>query len=206
MEGNLGMSGRLTARLIPAPKAPLSWRIKNACRWAFIFGWLGYHLAHLFTKIFGIPTLVGRLEARLIKADGRIIDYGVLSYRLVTSAGVAFIVDDWDNSATDITDFNYHASGTGTGAEATGDTALGTEATTITDRATGTKSQPSANILQSQATQSFTGSGAITEHGLFSVVTESSGVLYDRSVFAALNVANGDSIQWTYQGTINAGG
>jgi hypothetical protein len=110
-----------------------------------------------------------------------------------------------DNSATDITNFNYHACGTNNTAENVTDTALGAESTTITDRATGTKTQPSANILQTVGTQSFTNSGAIVEHGIFSVVTESTGTLLDRSVFSAINVVNGDSIQWTYQLTFPAG-
>jgi len=68
------------------------------------------------------------------------------------------------------------------------------------------ETQPAANQLRSVGTQSFTGSGAITEHGLFSVITESAGVLWDRSVFSAINVDNGDSIEWTYTCTVSAGG
>ncbi|NIP93596.1 MAG: hypothetical protein GWO24_09115, partial [Akkermansiaceae bacterium] len=64
--------------------------------------------------------------------------------------------------------------------------------------------QPAYNQLQTVGTQSFTGSAAITEHGLLSVITEGSGVLWDRHTFSAINVANGDSIQWTYTATINA--
>jgi len=134
------------------------------------------------------------------------INYGTLAYRVITDNGVAFLVDDWDADTTDITTMNFHACGTGAVAENQTDSALGAEATTITDRVAGTKSQPAANQLRSVGTQSFTGSGAITEHGLFSVITESAGVLWDRSVFAAINVVNGDSIQWTYTCTVAANG
>jgi hypothetical protein len=158
-----------------------------------------------FTKLTGIPTITAELHARLIKADGTVINYGVVGRRVVTDAGVAFLVDDWTNDAQDITTMNFHACGTGGTAEAVGDTGLVTEETTSTSRATGAKTQPSANILQSLATQSFTGAVAVVEHGLFSVITASSGTLWDRTVFTVINVGNGDSIQWTYQCTINSG-
>jgi len=206
MESNLAVKGRLAAKLINAQKAPLAWRISNTLRPAYLIGWLVNWLAVIFTKVTKIKTITARLEARLIKADGAVINYGTLSYRYVTNAGVGFIVDDWDDSTTDITTLNFHASGTDNTAENVSDTALGTEATTVTDRVAGTKSQPSANQLQSVGTQSFTGSAAIVEHGILSVITEGSGVLWDRSVFSTINVGNGDSIQWTYTATINSGG
>lgn len=206
MQGSTKLSGCLAACHMRPPRPSLIWRLRNRLRPKFLTGWLAAWLARLFSKLTGIPTLVGQLEARLIANDGRIVDYGLLSHWVVTDAGVAFLVDDWDDDTTDITTMNYHASGTGTASEAAGDTALGAEATTITDRATGTKTQPAANQLQSQATQSYTGTGAITEHGLFSTSTEGAGTLWDRSVFSEINVANGDSIQWTYTCTVNSGG
>jgi len=154
----------------------------------------------------GIPVLTSELRAVLRRADGSVVNYGVIARMVVTDVGVGFLVDDWDDDTTDITTMNFHACGTGVGAEAAGDTALGTEATSITDRATGAKSQPAANQLRTVGTQTFTGAGAITEHGLFSVVTESSGVLWDRSVFAEVNVGDTDSIQWTYTATFSSGG
>ena len=101
------------------------------------------------------------------------VNYGVVGRRVVTDTGVAFLVDDWEDDTTDITTMNFHASGTGVVAEDQTDTDLGAESTGVTDRATGTKSQPAANQLRSVGTQAFTGGAAITEHGLFSVVTES---------------------------------
>jgi len=206
MEGQLKIGGVVRARVRRAPGPGLGWKLENTLRWSFVWGWITNLLAKAFSKLTGIPTITGQLEARLIRRDGKVINYGVLSRRVVTDAGVAFLVDDWDQGTTEIANMNYHASGTGTTAEAANQTALVTESTTVTDRATGTKSQPAANQLQSLATQTFTGSAAITEHGLLSVVTESSGVLWDRSMFAAINVQNGDSIQWTYTCTINSGG
>jgi len=144
---------------------------------------------------------INKEVARHYKYAGQWIDLGFLSDRLVTDAGVAFLVDDWDNNATDQTNFNFHAMGTGAVAEAVTDTALGTEVET---RATGTKSQPAANQLRTVGTIAATAARAITEHGLFSASTV--GTLWDRSVFSVINLANGDSIEFTYTCTVNSGG
>lgn len=158
------------------------------------------------TGVFG----VGRLHAVVTRADGRVENLGLISTKLVTDAGVAFLVDDWDNNGQDLTTLNFHGCGTGTNAEAQGDTALQTESTTILNpdstRATGTRSQPAANQYRSIGTVTFDGSGAITEHGLLSQAATGGGTLWDRSVFSAINVANGDSIQFTYTVTLSAGG
>lgn len=158
------------------------------------------------TGIFG----VGRLYATVIRSDGRIEHLGLVSTKLVTDAGVAYIVDDWDGGANVIDNFNYHGCGTGTTAEAAGDTALVTESTTALNpdntRATGTKSQPAANQMRTVGTLTFDASAAVTEHGVFSQAATGGGTLLDRSVFSAINVASGDSIQFTYTLTLSAGG
>lgn len=138
------------------------------------------------------------------------IDYGVVSRRVITDAGVAFLVDDWDNNGQDLTTLNFHGCGTGVAAEAVGDTALGTESTTALNpdntRATGTRSQPAANQYRSVGTLTFDASAAITEHGLFSQSATGGGTLWDRSTFSAINVVNLDSIQFTYTVSLTSGG
>ena len=203
MQSEIGFTGGLVGKVDRAQRAPLGWRIRNGLRFEFLFGLLANWLAAWFTRIFGIPTITAQLEALLIRADGTRIAFGVIGRRLVTQNGVGFIIDDWDDDTTDITNMNYHASGEGTTGAANTDTGLESEATTETDRVAGTKSQPAYNQLQTVGTQSFTGSAAITEHGLLSVITEGSGVLWDRHTFSAINVGSGDSIQWTYTATIS---
>lgn len=156
-----------------------------------------------FGAFFGAMAGYGILYAKLIKSDGTVVDYGMISARVITDAGVAFLTDDWLNGTKDITNFNAHACGTGVGAEAVGNTALGTEVET---RVSGTKSKPTAPQLQTVGTQSMTGTRAITEHGIFDSTTVGGSTLWDRSVFAAINVVSGDSIQWTYVCTVNSGG
>jgi hypothetical protein len=150
----------------------------------------------------------------VIRGDGRMEHLGLLSTKVVTDAGVAFLVDDWDvNTASgtnDITTLKFHGCGTGVAAEAAADTALGTESTTALNpnstRATGTQTQPTAPQLRSVGTLTFDASAAVTEHGLFSDATTGAGTLWDRSVFAAINVVSGDSIQFTYTCTVSSGG
>jgi hypothetical protein len=153
---------------------------------------------------------IGRLYATVLRRNGDIEHLGLLSTRLITDLGVAFLVDDWDSSVTDITTMNFHGCGTGVVAENQTDSALGTESTTALNpdstRATGTRSQPAANQYRSVGTLTFDGAAAITEHGILSQAATGGGVLWDRSVFSAINVANGDSIQFTYTCTLSAGG
>lgn len=209
MQGSMSMSGTLTAKLIKPRKAPLSWRLKNTLRYSFLKGWLAKHLIAPFANTWGVATITSELAIKLRKANGEWIDYGVVSYRIVTDAGVAFLVDDWDSDATDITTMHFHGCGEGVGAEAAGDTGLGTESTTDLNpdstRATGTESQPAANQLRTVGTLTFDGAAAITEHGIFSQAATGGGTLWDRSVFAAINVVSGDSIQFTYTCTLTSG-
>ena len=209
MEGHLRPSGQLVARKIPRTRAPLSWRVRNTLRWGFIRGWIAAHLIAPFANAWGVMTAVGSLDVVLIKASGERIYYGTVGYRVITSAGVAHIVDAWQN-AVEVENLKYHGCGTGTTAEASGDTALVAESTTVLNpdstRATGTQTETSANVLKSVGTVTFDGSAAITEHGLFSQAATGGGTLWDRTVFSAINVVSGDSIAFEYSATLSAGG
>lgn len=208
--GSLGASGSVVARKIPRKKAPLSWRLRNALRWGFIKGWIAKHFIAPFANAWGVATILGELDIVLVRASGERIYYGTVGYRVVTNAGVTFLRDDWNNNAQDFTTYNYHGCGTGTTAEAAGDTALVTESTTALNpdstRATGTRTTPASNQFASAGTATFDASAAITEHGLFSQAATGGGSLWDRTVFSAINVASGDSIVFTYTGTLTAGG
>lgn len=214
MIGNTTFGGGLAIKKITPPGPGLGWHLRNRLRPSYLYGRLYNWLARQFTALTGIPTLTAELSLRLFRANGEVVDFGVVSYRVVTDAGVAFMVDDFDPSTAsgtnDITTLKYHGLGTGTGSEATSDTALGTESTTALNpdstRATGTSSQPAANQYRSTGTLTFDASAAITEHGLFSQAATGGGTLWDRSVFSAINVVSGDSIQTQYTLTVNSGG
>lgn len=200
--GNLRQRPRTT-------KAPLAWRVKN-----FLVNRLrelpALAVYRLLGSLFSLVYLESCLRGIVIHADGSITDYGILSRRVVTTAGVNFIVDAFQNS-TEVENFKYHGYGTGTNAEASSDSALQTELTTQyavdSTRPTGSQTEgASANIYRSVGTLSPDSGGtlAITEHGIFSAT--SAGTLLDRSVFSAVNlVAGSDSLQTTYDLTFAAG-
>lgn len=146
----------------------------------------------------------GHLEARHRDFNGRELQYRDLGFGVVTDAGVASLVDYLD-AGTPAQTPNFHDSGTGTNAAAVGDVDLQIPAGPTT-RATGTKSQPTAPQYRSVGTISYTTTLAITEWGLFYDATRGSDTLWDRRVFTAINVVNGDSIEFTYTLTINSGG
>jgi hypothetical protein len=129
-------------------------------------------------------------------------DPGML-FGLVTTAGANYLAADFlSASSARINAFNFQDCGTGTTAMAIGDTALQTPSGL--SRVSGTQSTPTAGQYRTVATFNFTSTLAITEWGLFSAST--SGTLWDRRTFSAINVANGDSIQFTYTLTVPAGG
>lgn len=107
-----------------------------------------------------------------------------------TQTGEEWVIDAIDAALT----APHVSSGTGTVAAAKGDTALGAQ---VGSRVTGTKSQPTADVLRVVGTISYGGSFAITECGLHTA--SSGGVMLQRHVFAALNVANGMSIEFTIE-------
>lgn len=213
MISKLGFSGQLVVTRQQCKKAPLAWRLQNTLRWSFIKGWIAAHFIVPFAKAWGVTTIMGELAIKVRRASGEWIDYGVVSYRVVTDAGVAFMVDDWDpntaSATNDITTLIYHGCGTGTTAENANQTGLITESTTALNpdstRGTGTQTQPAANQLRSTGVLTFDNTAAVTEHGLFSDVDTGQGTLWDRSVFSAINVVSADSISFQYTCTLTSG-
>lgn len=201
--GNLTIGGSVANKVIPAPKAPLAWTVRNAPNlWR---GWWRHYVANLL----GIGHFYGQLYVTVIKASGQRIDYGLVSTRVVTTAGVNYLTADFAGGANDINLFKFHGIGTGATAEAIGDTALGTELTTQynpdSTRATG--SQASAtNTYTTVGTNTVDAAVAITEHGILTQAATGGGTLWDRSVFSAINLASGDSLQSTYVLTASSGG
>lgn len=196
-------SGELSMRLIHAHRAPWQWLLRQWTRWDFWCGLFCALLARLFSKLTRIPTLVGSLRVHLIRADGSVVNYGLLSRRLVTDAFVEFMVDELQAETVEWGDFKYHDCGTGVVAANVADVGLGIPYGGA--RAVGTQVEgATAEIYRSVGTVVFVAGFAITEHGLFN---NAAGItLMDRHVFAAINVINGDSIQFTYELTCNSGG
>jgi len=217
MEGRLTSSGEVNFVVIRPriTKAPLAWRIKNALRWNFIKGLFAAFVIVPCVKIFRIPvvTMMGELSIRVRNGKtGEWTDYGVVSRHVITDAGVTALRDQWNVGAFSYQTFNFHGIGTGSTAESASQTALVTESTTALNpdstRATGTRSTPASNQWRSVGTLTCDADIAVTEHGVLSQAATGGGTLWDRSVFAAINLvgANPDSIQCQYTCTLTSGG
>ncbi len=159
----------------------------------------------------GRLPFLGQLFLTKFDRDGNALDLGLVSCRVVTNAGVAYIVDAFQGLTT-LPNMKYHGVGTGTTAEAATQTALVTELTTqystSNTRPTGTTGEQSgqSNTYETTATITVSAAVAITEHGILSQAATGGGVLLDRSVFAAVNLASSESLQATYDLTFTAGG
>jgi hypothetical protein len=194
----------------PQPGLPLEvnrWRRANGRHL-----WRGARRV-LLARALKLPHFYGQLWLSVFKGDGQILDLGLASLRVVTTVGVKFICDDFNNNGQDVSTMKFHGFGTGGSAEAVGNTALTTELTTqyAVDSTRPTGSQASATVSNDAtyttvATLSPDSGGtiAITEHGIFSA--SSAGTLLDRTLFSAVNlVAGSDSLQATYVFTQVAG-
>lgn len=169
-------------------------------------------------------TATGVIESQLIMgvhrqrgsqfwAGSPFEDYGKVSQRVVTDAFVAAVVDALDvGVGFTLTNFRYHAIGTGSTAEAASQTALVTELTTEYTgnvRATGVATQPSANIYTSTATNTLdSGTPALREHSVTTQAATGGGTMLDRSLYAAINLDGtvGDGLTSAYSITFTAGG
>jgi len=145
-------------------------------------------------------SIQATLGAVLIR-NGERYNFGTICERKVTTEFVEFLVDQLQTETSAIGDFKYHLSGTGVGAEAVSDTALGTPIGTA--REVGTQAEgATAEIYRSVATIAYTDTYAVTEHAIFNeayAAAQADGILLDRSVFAAINVVDADSVEYTYE-------
>lgn len=196
MKSNIGFGGSLALQHIK-PRGPgILWKLSN----------LGNVLPglakHALAKTLNMNHMLGSLRIRHFKANGECVDYGLVSTNLVTTAFCELMVDQLIAESSVWGDFKYHDSGIGVTGANIADTDI--ETTDNESRATGTQVESTSVIYESVGTISYTGTLAITEHGIFNAST--SVTLLDRHTFSAVNVVNGDSIQFTYDLTCTAGG
>lgn len=162
-------------------------------------------------KRLGVPYFFGALYLTLYRAgDPTPLWFGLASLRSITTAGVNFLVDAWQNT-TEMENFKFHGLGTGVTAESVADTALVTELTTQytpdNTRATGSLTEGgTANVFRTVGANTVDAAAAVTEHGILSQAAVGGGVLWDRSVFSVINLANGDTLSSQYDMTASSGG
>ena len=149
------------------------------------------------------------LTARLI-VDGKVTDVRrEVRDKVVTDDFCEDIVDNLIAEGAPFGDYKYHHSGEGVGAENATDSALGTPRENARDA--GTQVEASSKVYESVATTTYTGTYAITEHGLFNTAGAggppvTGGILMDRTKFAAINVVSGNQIEWTFTIAFTSGG
>lgn len=157
----------------------------------------------------GIPTFFGQLFVKVLRNDGRVEDHGLVSLRVVTDTGVAFIVDSFQGTVEPEV-MKYHGIGTGSTGELQTESALVTELTTQyivnSTRATGSTTEFAANVYQTVGVNTVDAAVVLREHGVFSQAAVPGGVMIDRSLYAAVNLEANDSIQTDYRLTFAANG
>lgn len=171
-------------------------------------GALIYHPDRGEGRILADATFATHLGAVVRRADGRVEKHD-LGSGLVTHAGMRLLSQDTAISAgaATLNVMKYHGSGTGTTAATATDTALQTAIGTTATAGTNTNADASPNAtVQAQGTVAYGAAAAVTEWGLFNQATLSGATMMDHRVFAAINVNNGDSIQFTWTLTLNSGG
>lgn len=182
-----------------------TWRIKNLPNL-----WRGLRRVWA-AQLFGIQAVVGMLYLEKTLASGEKQQYGLASMRVVTTAGVNYIVDSLQDSTTYPLDvFKYHGVGSSSATEAVGDTGLTSEFTTeyATDntRPTGTQTENGTNVYETVASFDPDSSVTVREHGIFTQAATGGGTLLDRTVVSDIAVAaSGETLTCTYDFTVTAG-
>jgi hypothetical protein len=137
----------------------------------------------------------GKLTISVFDRDGNLKEAKHVP-NLVVTAGKNYIASRMVGTSSTV--MSHMAIGTGTGTPGAGNTTLGTEAgrvslstfTASTNTVTGTATFPAG-----------TGTGAITEAGIFNDVT--TGTMLCRTTFPVVNKAAGDSIAITWVVTVS---
>lgn len=188
------------------PKTDLG-RVVAKCMWH-----LPIDLAcELLARITSCVVIESELSVVILRAmTGKRTDFGVVSRRVITTVGVTDIATIFNTLAAP-SNFNFHALGTGTAAEAIGNTALQTEMPNGTyavgsTRPTGAKSNPSANVYQSVASNVVAAGVTVQEMGLFDQAATGGGNLWDRFLTGTQTLLTGDTFQTTVKATFTAGG
>ena len=184
------------------------WRSANSRRKPFLKGVKDVIIGQALARMFGVAHIEGTLFGKVIRANGQVEDLGLMGLNIVTTTGVGYIGDSFRNTVEPET-MKFHGIGTGATAEVIANTALGTELTTQYNpdntRATGTLAG-STNVFTTVGTNTVDAAASPTEWGLLSQAATGGGVMLDRVTFTAVALANGDSLQTTFNLTFAAGG
>lgn len=157
----------------------------------------------------GIPALYGQLCLAVIAPDGHRTDYGLVSLRMITSVGAAFVSTCFRGEAS-LPTMKYHGIGGGGTPESVSDIALGSEFSSVYDpvstRATGIASVGAAsNFYRSIGFITVSDTVTIAEHGLFNQEAADGGILLDRSAISSETIFANFTIQADFRLEIATG-
>jgi hypothetical protein len=138
----------------------------------------------------------GEVKIQLLDASGKVKEERKVK-NLVVSAGKTYIAARMQGSAIP-TVMGFMAIGTGTATPAVANTTLGVEAGRV---ALASFSSSSNQVTATATFPAGTGTGAITEAGIFNA--NSSGTMLCRTTFPVVNKAAGDSIAITWVVTVS---
>lgn len=138
----------------------------------------------------------GQVLIQLLDAAGKVKEEHKVK-NLVVSAGKTYIAARMQGTSIP-TVMGYMAIGTGTATPAVGNTTLGVEAGRV---ALASFSSSSNQVTATATFPAGTGTGAITEAGIFNA--NSGGTMLCRTTFPVVNKAAGDSIAITWVVTVS---
>ncbi|TVY09975.1 hypothetical protein [Paenibacillus cremeus] len=149
--------------------------------------------------------VTGRLKVDLYR-DGVLVQEGQWRDNVVTTAGKNSLASLLNSASAGTSLVTHMGFGTSATAVAAGDTALGAELTIGSagyNRVSVTRSNPSGNVIQYQATLTgVTSTPTIQECGLFSA--SSAGTLFAHQLTGAVTLSSSsDSLQITWQVTFS---
>ena len=136
----------------------------------------------------------GKLTVEIKNKHGEVIETREVK-NLVVDTGLAYIADRMKNTTTAM---SHMAIGTGSTAAAASNTALGSQSARTTLTST---TVSGADITYVDTFPAGTGTGAITEAGLFNA--SSSGTMLCRTVFSVVNKGASDSMTITWTVTVS---
>jgi len=144
--------------------------------------------------------LKGEFEIKLFGPDGLLKDYRLIK-NLTVNNGFAEVCHLMGNPSYRPPAFQYCAVGTGTVAPTASDATLGTELTRVQGGFTG---PTGSTVWRNDATfGAGTGTGAITESGLFQDSAVGGLTMLCRQTFAVINKGASDTLVVTWQYTLS---
>lgn len=129
------------------------------------------------------------------------------AYALIVNAGETALRDCFiATSCVSAQNFKFHGLGTSAAAAAEADTGCTTELSSQynpdSTRATGSQANNGANVYRTVGTNTVDATAAVTEWCLMTQAATGGGTLWSRITFPTINLASGDSLQTTYDLTI----